>query len=105
MAAKAPPIDDWPAAPFWAAVLLRVIKDAHEQLPREHIRSRNTSRLEIDRARAYLTGNGRDFRMICEWAGLDADCVTAKTRSWAAAGWPGRLSRYTNQIEQMEAAA
>lgn len=55
---------------LWCAVLLQVINDARLENPYSE-----ADRRARDEARAMLNFKGRDFRMVCELAGLDPVAV------------------------------
>lgn len=55
---------------LWCAVLLQVIADAKADSPYS-----DADRRARDEARNLLNFKGRDFRMICELAGLDPVAV------------------------------
>ena len=55
---------------LWCAVLLQVIADAKSECPYSA-----ADRRARDEARNMLNFKGRDFRMVCELAGLDPAAV------------------------------
>lgn len=86
-----------PAAPalfdgraLWSAVIVRAVDDAttlNASLLGSGGRAGDGIRVRQE-ARDWLTGGGRDFREVCELAGLDPAGVQRRMLSIADAGWP-----------------
>jgi hypothetical protein len=68
---------------LWLAVVTQATADATH--PRD-----SDDRAE---ARAWLTTNTKDFRRICDWAGLNADDVRENAERLAANGWQAPVRR------------
>ena len=75
-------VSDWssPERRLFIAVISQAIHDAF---------SSHVPRLEKQQARSWLTGNSKDFKNICEYAGRSAQYVFEKIRKkiLKANGW------------------
>jgi hypothetical protein len=65
-----------PERQLWCAVIGRALDDAMDHIatvsgPNERLNIRNE-------ARAWFHGNGPDFRVACESAGYDPDCIRSR---------------------------
>jgi hypothetical protein len=72
-----------PEQRLWVAVTEAAIYDA--------------TRLSLDnkmceQARAWLLGMRRDFKLVCEWAGLDPAYVHRLMKTLADQGWPPKYA-------------
>lgn len=95
-------MSDGPEAALWRAVVVQAINDASMivRMPRgpkgkraspKLIRTRRTQYMETlrdrDKARDWLTGMSKDFRMVCAMALLDPDAVHDRAERLKASGW------------------
>ena len=65
-----------PERQLWCAVIGRALDDAMDHIATV---SGPTERLNIrNEARAWFHGNGPDFRVACESAGYDPDCIRSR---------------------------
>jgi hypothetical protein len=80
-------LDGWERRLF-SAVICQAFADATQHIHRNS-RLSNPSRSLKDQAdaRKWLTGNSRDFRIVCEIAGVDAERVRAKALTLQAVRW------------------
>jgi hypothetical protein len=70
---------------MWLAVVNQAFIDATANI------SPLTDKSEIiarSKARTWLTTNTRDFRHVCDMAGLDPDAVRGRALTVKANGWP-----------------
>jgi hypothetical protein len=68
---------------LWLNVIQRAFADAM-------VKSRRPSATVLadrDAGRAWLLNFGRDFRYVCDLAGMDANYVRARAEAIAACGW------------------
>ena len=83
-------VSDWssPERRLFIAVISQAIHDAF---------SSHVPRLEKQQARSWLTGNSKDFKNICEYAGRSAQYVFEKIRKkiLKANGWNTDVSMRT----------
>jgi hypothetical protein len=83
-------VSDWssPERRLFIAVISQAIHDAF---------SSHVPRLEKQQARSWLTGNSKDFKNICEYAGRSAQYVFEKIRKkiLKANGWNTDISMRT----------
>ena len=83
-------VSDWssPERRLFIAVISQAIHDAF---------SSHVPRLEKQQARSWLTGNSKDFKNICEYAGRSAQYVFEKIRKkiLRANGWNVDISMRT----------
>ena len=87
-----------PSARLWRAVLHRAILDAFA-LPG---RGGSTVRETIE-AQEWLTGGGKDFALVCELAGIDAEMINARAKGWDREEWPRhRYDAWKTIIREME---
>lgn len=61
---------------LWASVLRQALRDAYAPVP-------DGVRIHVDRARSWI--GGRDYMMICQWLGIDADAALDHHRARLAA--------------------
>lgn len=68
---------------LWLAVIRQCLKDA---LMSNWKPSSETSSIEVDEARRWFSEGSRDFRLVCDFAGLDPDWVRRKALEEMALG-------------------
>ncbi len=87
-----------PAARLWRVVIHRAIVDAFA-LPG---RGGSTVRETIE-AQDWLTGGGKDFALVCELAGTDAEMINTWALEMGREGWPRhRYEEWKTIIREME---
>ena len=87
-----------PSARLWRVVLWRAILDAFA-LPG---RGGSTVRETIE-AQDWLTGGGKDFALVCELAGIDAEMINAWALEMGREEWPRhRYDAWKTIIREME---
>jgi hypothetical protein len=88
-----------PEVALWRAVIALAVSDATmvtrparvkgEPYSRDVMAERMQGNASMrEQARAWLTGNSRDFRNVCEMALLDAAAVRESAQAMARRGWP-----------------
>ena len=70
---------------LWRAVVHRAFLDAAGSSGFSH---HGTTTVETIRARAWLTGAGRDFALTCHLADLDPEAVRNRALQLEALDWP-----------------
>jgi hypothetical protein len=84
LAVEAEPRELIPEQRLFAAVIYQAILDA-TRLPTQWDRTYELQ--DQAGARAWLTRGSRDFRMVCDYAGIDGTAILDKCRELAMHGW------------------
>ncbi len=85
-------------ARLWRVVLQRAIIDAFTPPGKNGATARET-----EEAQTWLAGGGRDLRLACECAGIDAGMVAAWALEMSRDGWPRhRFDVYKQIVRGME---
>ena len=85
-------------AQLWRCVLQRAIIDAFTPPGKNGATDRETAE-----AQRWLAGGGRDLRLACECAGIDAGMVSAWAQEMGREGWPRhRYEVYRQIVRGME---
>ena len=80
-------MDKTPERDLWRAVVSQAVMDASWKQTGKH-ENVGDSRINRDRARAWLLGNSADFREVCSLADFDPDAVRESAQRKDEAGWP-----------------
>lgn len=79
---------------LWSAVVSQAISDATANVSSVGPSGYKTAVLLRDQARRWLLSGSKDFRLVCEFAGLEPDAVRERVRVLEQRGWPQQISRF-----------
>lgn len=86
---------------LWRGVLMQQICDAKSR------RSKPEDIYNSNQAKFWLFEGGRDFEMVCDLAGYDAqkirnNCINALSRGWLRDGEKKQKTRLQRKLEQLQ---
>jgi hypothetical protein len=78
-----------PEVRLWCAVILQAIVDATSRISRDR---RGETKQIRDEARAWLLSNSKDFRSVCEMAGINPHAVCEFAEKLRRRNWRRPMS-------------